>query len=248
MEAVMIQRGEVQSMSDEQVIACILQGDVALFEIVLRRYNQRLYRLARAITGDAGEAENVVRDACVCAYRGLKQFAGRTTFATWLTRITISEALERLRREGRLVEFEETTPTVSSDALGPEQHVANRELGELLEEAVDALPDIYRAAFMLRDVEGLSTSETAACLDITEQTAKKRLHRARVLLRNHLSARAQTAVPATFQFAGARRDALVTTVLARIARLKQNGEKGAQDEQPKTERVRPLSGSGDRNR
>ena len=228
MEAVMIQQGQGQSMSDEQVIACILQGDVALFEIVLRRYNQRLYRTVRAITGAAEDAENVVQDACVRAYRSLKQFAGRTTFATWLTRITISEALERLRREGRLVEFEETMPTLSSDALSPEQHVANRELGELLEEAVDALPDIYRAVFMLRDVEGLSISETAACLEITQQTAKTRLHRARVLLRNHLAARAQTAVPATFQFAAARRDALVATVLARIARVGQDGEKGAE--------------------
>lgn len=228
MEAVMNQQGENQGMSDEQVVACVRQGDVALFEIVLRRYNQRLYRTARAITGAAEEAENVVQDACVRAYRSLKQFAGRTTFATWLTRITINEALERLRREGRLVEFEEPMPTVSSDAPSPEQHVANRELGELLEEAVDALPDIYRAAFMLRDVEGLSTSETAACLDITEQTAKTRLHRARVLLRNHLAARAQAAVPATFQFAGARRDALVTAVLARIARLGQDDERGAE--------------------
>lgn len=228
MEAVMIQQGQGQSMSDEQVIACILQGDVALFEIVLRRYNQRLYRTVRAITGAAEDAENVVQDACVRAYRSLKQFAGRTTFATWLTKITINEALEWLRREGRLVEFEETMPTVSSNTPNPEQHVANRKLGELLEEAVDALPEGYRAAFMLRDVEGLSTSETAAFLDITEQTARTRLYRARVLLRNHLQARAQTAVPATFQLAGARRDALVTAVLARIARLGQGEERGAE--------------------
>ena len=82
---------------------------------------------------DAGEAENVVRDACVCAYRGLKQFAGRTTFATWLTKITINQALKWLRRQGRWTEFEETMSTVSSNAPSPEQQVANRELGELLE-------------------------------------------------------------------------------------------------------------------
>ncbi len=239
MEAGMIQQGQAPSMSDDQVIACILRGDVALFEILLRRYNQRLYRTARAITGDAREAENAVRDACVRAYTGLEQLAGRTTFATWLTKITVNQALEWLRRERRLPELKEAMPTVSSNAPRSEQQVANRKLGELLEEAVDALPQIYRAAFMLRDVEGLSTSETAACLDITEQTAKTRLHRARVLLRNHLSARAQTAMHTTFEFAGAQRDALVTAVLARIARLDQHGEKGAQDEQPKTERVRP---------
>ena len=142
----------------------------------------------------------------------------------------------------------EAMPTVSSHAPRLEQQVANRKLSELLEEAVDALPEIYLATFMLRDVEGLSASETAACLGITEQTAETRVHHARVLLRNHLSARAQTAVRTTFQFAGARCDALVTAVLARIARLDQHGEKGAQDEQAKVERVRPPSGSGHQNR
>ncbi len=228
MEAVMIQQRQAQSMSDEQVIACVLQGDVALFELVLHRYSQRLYRTARAITGDTAEAENVVRDACVWAYRGLKQFAGPTTFATWLTKLTINRALEWLRWEGGLVELEETMPIVPSNSPSSEQQVATRELGELLEEAVDALPEIYRAVFMLRDVEELSISETAACLDITEQTAKTRLHRARALLRNHLSARAQTAMPALFRFARAQRDALVTAVFARITRRDLHGEKGAE--------------------
>lgn len=108
-------------------------------------------------------------------------------------------------------------PTVSLDAL-PRPHIASREFGEVLEQAVDAMPEIYRVAFMLRDVEGLSISETAACLAVTEQTAKRRIHSARVLLRNHLSARSRTALPATFQFAQAQHDALVTAVLARIAR------------------------------
>ncbi|MEP7382959.1 MAG: sigma-70 family RNA polymerase sigma factor [Gemmatimonadota bacterium] len=162
----------------------------------------------------------------VGAYRSLEQFAGRTTFATWLTKITINKALDWLRRAGRLVEFDDTMPTVDSKAASPAQQVANRELGKLLEEAVDALPDIYRTAVMLRDVEGLSTSETAACLGITERSAKTRLHRARVLLRNHLSVRAHTALPATFQFATARRDALSTAVSARIARHRQNDENG----------------------
>jgi RNA polymerase sigma-70 factor (ECF subfamily) len=163
-----------------------------------------------------------------CGPRRLKQFAEGTTFATWLTKITIDEAREWLPREGRLVEPEETVPTVSSNPPSPEQQVANRELRELLEEGVNALPDTYRAAFMLRDVEGLSIGETAACLGISEQIAKTRIQRARVLLRNYLSVRAQTAMPATFQFAAARRDALVTAVLARIVRLDPHVEKGAE--------------------
>jgi RNA polymerase sigma-70 factor (ECF subfamily) len=142
----------------------------------------------------------------------------------------------------------EAMPTVSSHAPSPEPQVANRTPSDLLEEAVDGLPEIYLAAFLLRDVEGLSASETAACLGITEQTAETRVHRARALLRNHLSARSQTAVRTTFEFAGARCDALVKAVLARIARLDQHGEKGAQDEQATTERVRPPTGSGHQNR
>jgi RNA polymerase sigma-70 factor, ECF subfamily len=216
-KALMTQQVEGRGLSDEQVVARVRQGEVALFEIVMRRYNQRLYRTARAITGDAGEAEDGVRDAYLRAYSDLEQFAGRASFATWLTKITINEAPARLQRQGRFVDFEESMPTPSANAPGSEQQVADRELGRLLEGAVDALPGGYRAVLVLRDVEGLSTSETAACLGITEQTVKTRLHRARILLRNHLLAQAQTAVHATFQFAGARCEALVAAVLERIA-------------------------------
>src|SRR5262249_29836990 len=208
-----------QHLSDEEVIARVGRGEVALFEVVMRRYNQRLYRTARAITGDEREAEDVEQEAYVRAYSHLGQFEGRAHFATWLTRITIHEALARLRRRGRFVDLEEAMPTLSSSTPSPEQGVATRELAKLVEGAVDALPAAYRAVFVLRDVEGLSTAETAASLDIPEQTAKTRLHRARTLLRNYLSSQAHAALPSTFQFAGARCDRIVATVLTRIARL-----------------------------
>ena len=174
-------------------------------------------------------------------YRGLvkvkvgpitAQFKGQAQFATWLTRIAINEALARVRRRGRYEPFEDsqgessTVPIRSSP--DPEQLAFAGELRDLLEWAIDSLPDGAREVFMLRDVEGLSISETAACLGIPEQTAKMRIQRARVLLRNHLSVRAQTAMPATYQFAAARRDALVTAVLARIVRLDPHVEKGAE--------------------
>jgi RNA polymerase sigma-70 factor (ECF subfamily) len=218
-EAAVIPQAADQRLSDEEVIARVGRGEVALFEVVMRRYNQRLYRTARAITGDDREAEDVVQEAYVRAYSHLEQFAGRAHFATWLTKITIHEALARLRRRGRFVDLEEAMPTLSSSTPSPEQRVASKELGKLVEGAVDALPVAYRAVFVLRDVEGLSMAETAASLDIPEQTAKTRLHRARTLLRNHLSAQARAALPGAFQFAGARCDRIVATVLSRIARL-----------------------------
>lgn len=213
----MKQRADVSRLSDEQVVERVRGGEPALFEILMRRYNQRLYRAARAITNNDSEAEDVVQESFVRAYTHLDQFAGRGRFSTWLTRIAVHEALACRRRGGQLVEIEEVIPMLSSPLRGPEQEVSDRELAEALEAAIGTLPEVYRSVFMLRDVEGLSTAETAACLEITEPTAKTRLHRARSLLRNRLFASARAALPGTFQFAGARCDALVAAVLARVS-------------------------------
>src|SRR5262249_18400443 len=191
-------------------------GETALFELLMRRYNQRLYRLTRAIVKDDAEAEDVTQDAYVRAFEHLDQFAGRARFSSWLTRIAVHEAFARLRRRGRHIDIEETMPTLPSAAAGPEQRAADRELGEVLKAAVDALPEVYGVVFMLREVEGLSTAETAACLEIPEQTVKTRLHRARALLRNHINARIGAGVREAFQFAGARCDRMVAAVMARI--------------------------------
>ena len=212
----MAERLDAPTLSDEDVVERVRAGELALFEILVRRYDQRLYRAARAITGDDAEAEDVVQEAYVRAYANLHQFAGRASFATWLTRIAAHEAFARLRRRGRLVD-EDPMPMLSSSAPGPEERASDRELAQALEAAIDALPAVYRTVFMLRDVEGLTTAETATCLEIGQQTVKTRLHRARTLLRNHLLTRARAALPAMFQFAGARCDAAVAAVLARIA-------------------------------
>jgi RNA polymerase sigma-70 factor (ECF subfamily) len=206
-----------RALLDEEVVERVRAGELGLFEIIMRRYNQRLYRTARAITGDDDEAQDVVQAAYVRAYASLDQFAGRASFVTWLTRIAAHEAFARLRRRGRFVAIEDAMPTISSTTRGPEQRVSDRELAQALEAAIDALPDVYRSVFVLRDVEGLSTAETAECLEITVQTAKTRLHRARTLLRSHLVASARAALPAAFPFAGARCDAVVAGVLVRIA-------------------------------
>src|SRR5437667_9511234 len=128
----------------------------------MRRHNQRLYRVTRAIVGDDREAEDVTQDAYVRAFEHLDQFAGRARFSTWLTRIAVHEASARLRRRSRLIDIEESMPTLASAAAGPEQRHADHAHGLAIEAAVDALPEVYGSVFMLRDVEGLSTAATAA--------------------------------------------------------------------------------------
>lgn len=211
------------TMSDEGVVKQVLAGEITLFEIIMRRYNRRLYRAARAILGDDGEAEDVVQDAYVRAFTHLNQFVGQAKFSTWLTKIAVHEALARVRRRNRFVEID-STPESEGDSMSiptsktrdPEQQALARELNAVLEAAVDALPEIYRSVFMLRDVEEMNTAETAECLDISEDAVKTRLHRARALLREELYARIGIATAESFQFAGPRCDRVVSAVFDRI--------------------------------
>ena len=215
---------QVVALTDEEIVERVLAGETSLFELLMRRYNQRLYRITRAIVGDDREAEDVTQDAYVRAFEHLGQFAGRAKFSTWLTRIAVHEASARLRRRGRQVDIEESMPMLVSAAAGPEQRASDHELAQTIEAAVNALPEVYRSVFMLREVEGLTTAETAACLEINEETAKTRLHRARALLRNHINARVGAAVRETFEFAGARCDRMVAGVMARIGDRRERHE------------------------
>lgn len=216
------------AMSDEEVVRQVLAGEIALFEILMRRYNRRLYRAARSILGDDSEAEDVMQDAYVRAYKHLNQFSGQAKFSTWLTKIAVHEALVRVRRRDRFVEID-STPESEGDSMSiltsktrnPEQQAFARELSAVLEASVDALPETYRSVFMLRDVEEMSTAETAECLDISEEAVKTRLHRARALLREELYARIGIGTAESFQFAGPRCDRVVSTVFDRIG-LKQH--------------------------
>ena len=211
------------AMSDEEVVKQVLAGEITLFEILMRRYNQRLYRVTRAILGDDSEAEDVTQDAYVRAYAHLNQFAGEAKFSTWLTRIAVHEALARVHRRDRFVEIDSTPASEGysmsifiSKTPDPEQQALARELNAVLEAAVDTLPDIYRSVFMLREIEEMSTAETAECLDISEKAVKTRLHRARALLREELYARIGIATTGAFQFAGTRCDRVVSGIFDRI--------------------------------
>jgi RNA polymerase sigma-70 factor, ECF subfamily len=215
-------RARSEGWTDEEVIERVKSGDTALYEIIMRRYNQRLYRVARAILRDDGEAEDVLQDAYVRAYQHLDQFAGRAPFSSWLTRIAVHEALRRIRWRNRNQQLEDTehdeegSMSVVETSLDPEQRTSLGELGQLLEEAVLDLPDQYRTVVMLRDVEELSTSETAAALDLTEQNVKVRLHRGRALMRERLVARVGLSAKNAFPFMGSRCDRVVFGVFVRL--------------------------------
>src|SRR3954470_4791152 len=162
-------------LSDEEVVARVRAGETGLFEILMRRYNQRLFRIARSIVQDDDEAEDVMQHAYVQAFSSLHQFAGRAQFPTWLTKIAVHEAYRRPTRiqqhpSGAVmpdgIERDDMNPVISIDP-GPEQQIFSQEASSMLERAIDTLPDIYRSVFVLREIELLSTAETAECLDIS---------------------------------------------------------------------------------
>jgi RNA polymerase sigma-70 factor, ECF subfamily len=207
-----------QSLSDEDVVRRILAGETALFEILMRRHNEKVYRAARAIVRDEREAEDVMQEAYVNAYAHLQQFDGRAKFSTWLTKIAVYEALARARRQGRYRPLEDSSleifmPTTSPD---PERQVFGRELGALIESAVDKLGDGYREVFMLRQVEGMNTAETAEVLGISEDLVKTRFSRARHALQRDLLDRTGAAAATAFTFGLARCDRVVAAVMTRI--------------------------------
>jgi RNA polymerase sigma-70 factor, ECF subfamily len=211
------------ALTDEQVVAMVLEGQTALFEVLMRRHNERIYRAARAVLRDEAEAEDVMQQAYVNAYTHLRQFDRRAKFSTWLTRIAVNEAISRARRRGRYeVLDEQREPEIGDTAMAihqefdPERQAFARELGALVEAAVDTLPDGHREVFMLRDVEGLSTAETGECLGVSEDVVKTRLSRARAALRRELFERVGVAASSAFTFQRPRCDRIVAAVMARI--------------------------------
>src|SRR5213596_4108609 len=208
-------------LSDQEVVRRVIEGEPALFEILMRRYNRRLFRVTRSIVTNDLEAEDIVQDAYVRAYEHLRQFEGRAKFSTWLTKIAIYEAYARVRRIGyqnvdSVSNLEDQGMDVKSKEHDPEQQTFDYEMRMLLERALEAIPDDYRSIFMLREIEGLSTAETAECLEISEENAKTRLHRARALLQRELYSAAGTTATTAFQFLGARCDRVVARVMDRI--------------------------------
>jgi RNA polymerase sigma-70 factor (ECF subfamily) len=212
------------SPSDEELAHRVRGGDTALFEVLMRRNNTRVYRAVRAVLSDEDEVEDVMQQAYVLAFTHLHQFQGSARFSTWLIRIAVNEALLRLRKQRRLVALdggadegvERDMKRVERDTPDPERRAADRELVRFLEAAIDALPALYRTVLVLREVDGLSTTETAEVLSVSEDVVKTRLHRARALVREELDARLGGQLEEVFSFQAPRCDRVVAAVLARI--------------------------------
>ena len=208
--------------SDEDVIRRVLEGNTAVFELLMRRYNERVYRAARSIVRDEQEAEDVMQQTYVNAFTHLRQFNGMAKFSTWLTRIAINESLARVRRQGKYEAFDDDLSNVEpfmsrNPSENPERQALTGELRGLLEWAIDKLPDGMREVYVLREVEGLSTSEAAQCLGVSEDVVKTRLSRSRAVLRRALLDRTGATAPEAFRFYRPRCDRVVAQVLTRIA-------------------------------
>ncbi|WP_411816382.1 RNA polymerase sigma factor [Hyphococcus sp. DH-69] len=219
---------DLESRTDNQLVQQVLaQNDATAFELIMRRHNQRLYRLARSILKDADDAEDVVQETYLRAFQKLESFRADSELSTWLSRIAINTAYRRLRRRGRVVFFEDfASPKnegddphpafiegVESEEPSPEFQMQITQLRSLLQEAIDMLPLEFRTVFVLAKVDGRSVKEIATILSINEQTVKTRLHRAKAKLRTNIGDAFEDIAPSVHQFDGARCDRIVASVL-----------------------------------
>ncbi len=219
----MTEQESLTAISDEELVARILDGETGLYELVMRRYNQRLFRMVRSVLRDEREAEDALQESWVRIYQHLEQFANRASFATWITRIALHEALGRVRKGKRWTALEDERGEIVSQAMHrtnvpdtPEDLAVQGELRRVLESAIDLLPEQFRCVFLLREVEGLNTAETADCLELSAEAVKTRLHRARALLRHSIQRQVGSAVAETYLFMGHRCDRTVSAVLLRL--------------------------------
>jgi RNA polymerase sigma-70 factor (ECF subfamily) len=211
---------------DAELVRRALTRDDTAFRIIMERHNRRLYRIARGILRNDTEAEDVVQEAYVSAFTHLDGFRGDSSLATWLARITMNEALGRLRRERLAVDLDtfeaqrteaQIIPfpqTVTSD--DPERTMAQREILQLVERATDNLPEIFRIVFITRVIEGMSVEETADLLGLRPETVKTRLHRARRLVRKQLDKQIGPVLMEAFPFAGRRCERMTNAVMQRL--------------------------------
>lgn len=226
---------------DTELLSLMRAGQSTAFAVLMRRNNQRLYRLARSIVRDDSEAEEVVQESYVRAFTHIEGFKGESSLATWLARIVLNEALGRLRRRHPAIDIDEMAqtpeagsgpPLIVQEHMSPEHASARQEIRRAIENAVDRLSPPFRAVFIMRAIEQMSIAETADCLGIPGDTVKTRFHRANKLLRQALSAQFGSILEGAFPFLGARCDRLVTRVLERLG-----NPVGAACEAPSSDRL-----------
>lgn len=212
---------------EDDLVARAQSGEEAAVRTIIRQNNRRLFRLARSIMKDDNEAEDVVQESYVRAFTRLAAFRGESNLSTWLTRIVINEAYSRLRRRRATASWQsvETTHTMDAQIIpfplwssqpDPERTMAQHEINQILERAIDVLPEPFRVVLVARLVEEMSVDETASLLDLRPETVKTRLHRARLLLRADLERQVGPMLTDVFPFAGERCERMTDAVIARL--------------------------------
>ncbi|RMA57049.1 RNA polymerase sigma factor [Ulvibacter antarcticus] len=220
MEALKTNKFATITLKDSEIVKRILIGEKELFEILMRRNNQKLYRVVRTYISKEDDVLDVLQEAYIKAYLKLEQFNGNAAFSTWLIRIGINEALQFLRKRKRLLQKvdmlndNEVEKIKDTKYMNPESQIINTEHRMLIENAIDRLPEKYRIIFMLHQVEGMSNSEIAACLSISDDNVKVRLHRAKKYLKEELYK--LSADVSVFEFGNYKCDRLVTAVMSKL--------------------------------
>jgi RNA polymerase sigma-70 factor, ECF subfamily len=224
MPAISINKSTVSDQSgDFDLVRRALTRDADAFRTIMRTHNRRLYRIARGVVRNDGEAEDIVQEAYLSAFAHLNTFRGDSSLATWLSRIVINEARGRLRKQRRasavaatFVEDAQIIQFPLSTNDDPERAMAQRQILQLIERATDKLPNLYRIVFVARVIEGLSIEETANLLAIRPETVKTRLHRARHLVRKQLDEQIGPVLLDAFPFAGRRCERLTAAIMQRL--------------------------------
>ncbi len=208
-----MQATEEQGQSDSELVARVLAGETALFELFMRRHNQMVYRAVRAILRDEAEVEDAMQQAYLAAFEHLKNFRGEAKMSTWLVRIAVNEALGRLRRR-RPLSSVDGQDELADDAQSPEEAHMTRELCSVLERSIDELNENARVVLVLRELEEMSTAEVAAVLGIAEDAVKTRLHRARTQLQDKVLGKLVGAKSGVFGFEAPRCNRVTAAVMS----------------------------------
>jgi RNA polymerase sigma factor (sigma-70 family) len=223
MEPLEIRHYKASSLDDNVIVKRILAGEKELFEILLRRYNQTLYRVIRGYLKDSDAAQDAMQNAYLKAFDKLFQFHGNSSFSTWLIRIGINEALLRLKelKKGKIVYLDSMAEAnanfitqIPDKQMNPEKAIIRQEAKQLLEQAIDNLPEKYRIIYILKEIDGLESIQIEESLGLTESNVKVRLHRAKKLLQESLYQ--LTSNGAVFEFGNKHCDAVVNFVMSRI--------------------------------
>jgi RNA polymerase sigma factor (sigma-70 family) len=221
MNSFFAQQTDTRKADDTAIIKRIVAGEKELFEIILRRYNQKLYRVIRSYLKDADDIQDAMQDTYLKAFDKLYQFQGNSSFSTWLIRIGINEALQRIKKN-KVISLNHThdltdTKVIqlpASKQMNPENSAINKETKKLIEAAIDELPEKYRTIYILKEIEGMDNAAIGDCLELDENNVKVRIHRAKNLMKDALLKLSSDSE--IFEFGNSRCDAMVNYVMSRI--------------------------------